>query len=110
MRHNPRLRASWKFLPKTAVFLEAEGYLTRFYNSTVNVGSNLLLTCLGVTGSITPKISALLKAGYGNAFISGPDNFNSFIGQAEFQYPFTETTGFKAGVLRTAQACSSTSP
>jgi hypothetical protein len=106
MRHNPKLRASWKFLPKTAVFLETEGYITRFYNSTVNPGSNLLLAYLGAAGSITSRISTLFKAGYGNTFIGGADNFNSFVGQAEVHYTFTETTGFKAGIARTVQPTS----
>ncbi|MBI5510916.1 MAG: outer membrane beta-barrel protein [Deltaproteobacteria bacterium] len=113
MRHNPRLRVAWKFLPKTAIFLEAEGYITRFYGKAdppsppnPNVGSNLLLAYLGAAGSITSRISALLKAGYGNTFIPGSDNFNSAVGQAEVNYAFTETTGFKGGIARTAQPTS----
>ena len=117
MRHNPKLRALWKFLPKTSVFLEAEGYFTQFYDfkspdptqpglSQSSVNSNILLVQVGAAGSITSRISALLKAGYGNTFMAGPDNFNSFVGQAEFHYAFTETTGFKAGLLRTVQPAS----
>ena len=117
MRHNPKLRALWKFLPKTAVFLEAEGYLTQFYDfkdpdptgptvTKSDVNSNIFLVQLGAAGSITSRISALVKAGYGNTFMAGPDNFNSFVGQAELHYAFTETTGFKAGLLRTVQPAS----
>ncbi len=105
-RHMPGVRVAWKFLPKTAVFAEATGLITRFPNAGTAADSNLVLAYLGASGNITPRISALLKAGYGNTLISGSDNFNSFVGQAEFNYAFTETTGFRVGVLRTAQPTS----
>jgi hypothetical protein len=104
MRHVPKLRASWKFLPKTAVFLEAEGHLAR-YTAGPNVDANILLVQLGAAGSITQRIALLLKVGYGNSFLSDPDatDFSSVIGQAEFNYLFSETMRFRAGALRTVQ-------
>jgi len=33
-------------------------------------------------------------------------HFNSFVGQAELHYAFTEMTGFKAGLARTVQPTS----
>ena len=38
-RITPRLKVAWKFLPKTSVFLDAEGVLTQFPNSSVNAAS-----------------------------------------------------------------------
>jgi hypothetical protein len=102
MRHIPKLRVSWKFLPKTAVFLEAEGHLARYIES-VNVDANILLVQLGAAGSVTQRIALLLKAGYGNTFMAGNDNFNSFVGQLEFNYLFSETMRFRVGALRTVQ-------
>jgi hypothetical protein len=102
MRHVPKLRASWKFLPKTAVFLEVEGHLAR-YISGPNVDANILLAQLGAAGSVTQRVALLLKAGYGNTLMSGDDNFSSFVGQLEFNYLFSETMRFRAGALRTVQ-------
>lgn len=109
MRITPKLRVTWKFLPKTAVFLDAEGQITRYFTS-VNkpANANILLTQLGAAGSISQKIALLLKAGYGNTFINSPDgdNWQSFVGQAEFNYLASETTRLRVGALRTVQATS----
>ncbi|OGQ77687.1 MAG: hypothetical protein A2289_06380 [Deltaproteobacteria bacterium RIFOXYA12_FULL_58_15] len=111
MTHLPKLRASWKFLPKTALFVEAEGQLTVYPNAAVdtNVDTNIFLAQVGAAGSVTQKIALLLKAGYGGTFISadnlGADaNFNSVVGQAEFNYLASETMRFRAGALRTVKA------
>jgi hypothetical protein len=101
----PQLKVAWKFLPKTAVFLDAEGLLTNYYNSTANESSNILRVHLGAAGSISQKIALLLKAGYGDTFLSG-DSFRSFIGQAEFNYLASETMRLRLGVLRTVQPTS----
>lgn len=109
LRHQPRLRATWKFLPKTATFIEANGQITRFFNAgqgafrTAN--ANLLTTYLGIVGALTPKLNVLAKAGYGNTFIAeaNSDNFNSVVGQAEVNWKPTTTTGLRGGFLREVQ-------
>ncbi|MEE8410001.1 MAG: outer membrane beta-barrel protein [Myxococcota bacterium] len=106
VRISPKLRVSWKFLPKTSVFLDAEGKITRYFSSSVNVPVNIFLIHLGASGSLSQKIALLLKAGYGNTFIGGGDNWQSFVGQAEFNYRATETSRFRAGLVRTVQSTS----
>lgn len=103
IQHRPALAVHWKFLPKTAAFVQAQGTLTSF-NESANVGSNLVQAYAGVTGSVTPKVTALLKAGYGNTFVnSGGDNFSSVLGQVEFSYEISPTAKTKVGFVRAVQ-------
>lgn len=116
MRHTPALRASLKLLPKTAVFVEASTTFTNFNKTAYvlptgatgasNVDSNILTSYVGLVSALTPKFSALLKAGYGNTFISGTDNFNSVVGQLELTYQTTATMKLRGGYVRTVQPVS----
>lgn len=109
MRHSPRLRVNWKFLPKTAVFFEADTTITRFSSggSIQNVDSNIIHSYLGLVGAITSKISMLLQVGYGDTLMSGQhEDFRSAIGQLELTYAFSETMNVIAGVLRTVEPVS----
>jgi hypothetical protein len=109
LRFRPKLRVAWKFLPKTALFLEGEADLTRYPTSTINVDANILHAYLGASGSLTQRIALVLKAGYANTLIpdeqlSGDSNFSSFVGQGEFNFLASETLRLRAGVLRSVQS------
>ncbi len=112
LRHLPKIRSTWKFLPKTAWFVEVEGAITRypgggeFAGGGKNAPVNLLLAQGGLVGNVTNKITVLAKAGYGNTFLSTPDNFQSAVGQLEGTYTFSETMKAKAGMVRTVQPVS----
>jgi hypothetical protein len=115
VRHMPLARINWKFFPKTAIFLEAQGELTRYTDQAgantsgqplLNVPSNILLASVGLTGAVTRKISVLAKVGYGNTFIANSDNYTSVIAQFELSYDATSVSRLKAGFLRTVEPTS----
>ncbi len=72
------LRGSWKFLPKTALFIELSQqfvtYLdTSIENQNLRSGSYPFRAEAGVMGLITQKLAVNLQGGYGNGFyVRGP--------------------------------------
>ncbi len=105
LRQMPTLKTSWKFLPRTALFLEASGDLATYPASRpdYNRGVKILTAQAGATGSVTGKVSALVKAGYGDTFIDTPDNYRAAIGQVELTFEISATAKLRAGLLRTVQ-------
>ncbi|MBK6846074.1 MAG: outer membrane beta-barrel protein [Proteobacteria bacterium] len=84
------LQAKYRLLPKTAVLIEA---IQRFYNYLEtqpalfgNVDSMPLRLYAGLTGLVTPRLSTVLKVGYGNAFYESGTSFNSVLAKAEVAY------------------------
>jgi hypothetical protein len=104
LRHSPRFKVLWKFFPKTAVFLESDLAITNFYSSPGNSGNyNVILNAqLGANGSITPRLSAVLKVGYANTF-SSVGSFESVVGLAEASYAFNEKMKLSLGFDRSVQ-------
>ncbi len=105
--HRPSLDVSWRFLPKTALVLEVSGDIRRYPDSAFNVPVNALQAMAGVSGLVTPRVSVLLRGGYGNSFIAashedeGLPNFEGFIGQLDATFTMSETARLKAGLVRT---------
>lgn len=68
--HFIQARLSWKFFPKTALYLEAteSPYIYPHPGSTAHPNSFPLRVVLGVQGLITPKLTAHVFVGYGNGF------------------------------------------
>lgn len=112
MRHRPRFRALWKFLPKTAVFFEADSMITRYQKTQNNSDVNLLFVQAGASGAVTQKISMLLRAGYGNTFMKkqdekeGEKDFSSLVGQAQVEFLANDSIKVQTGVLRSVQPTS----
>jgi hypothetical protein len=75
LSHTFALNVSWKFFPKTALYLAASETIIQ-YQQHVNFDhpdSYPFHVELGVTGLITPKLSVNAYIGYGNGFyVSGP--------------------------------------
>jgi hypothetical protein len=83
---------SWRWLPKTAVFLNvSQGYTfytndTTFVDAatmmrqTAKVSSYPLRAVVGLRGLLTEKTSALLSLGYANGFYSSGGSTNGFLG------------------------------
>jgi hypothetical protein len=98
MTNSLMLDAAWKWLPKTAVFLNAQqGFVTYLNNQTVTVAGieqNLkndsfpLFVTVGLRGLLTEKTSAVLSVGYMNAFYSNGTSTSGFLGST-----FAELTG-----------------
>jgi hypothetical protein len=116
MRHTPRLRGSWKFLPKTAVFIEGgpswtiypyDGEFVNTENGST-VGNEDTMTWnaqAGAQGAVTSKIAATLKAGYGGSLTSSGHE-GSIVGMAELRYGFTETQKAMVSYTRSVQPTS----
>jgi hypothetical protein len=96
MSHRFDLRASWRFLPKTAVYIAAsEGiYLYPHAGATAHPGSYPLRVDAGLQGLITTKLTVNLWAGYGNGFyVSGPSP-NTVVGGLQLAWkPTMLSTG-----------------
>ena len=117
LRHMPKLKIDWKFLPKTSVYLGAQAQFTQYPNSApfvdpltgttqaANEDSITIAANLGATGSITSKLSALVEVGYGDNF-GGNSDFRSVIGKTELKYALKETLKFKLGFQRSIQPVS----
>ena len=73
--HNVELRGSWKFLPKTALFVQATEAPTLYFNKSVNFvhqDSYPLRIEAGLQGLLTTKLSFQAYVGYGNGFYQPP--------------------------------------
>ncbi len=75
LSHRFDLRASWKFFPKTALYVAAAESIYQYQNH-VNFNhpdSYPLQVTVGMQGLITPKLTANAWVGYGNGFyVTGP--------------------------------------
>jgi hypothetical protein len=97
---------SWRFLPKTGLMFEVS-YATWSYSETnnVNIGSvpaQPLTANLGFGTLLTSRLSFTIKAGYEGIFFSKSiaPTLNTFDGQAELAYHFTNAVFARVGVSR----------
>jgi hypothetical protein len=77
---------AWRWLPKTAVFLDVrQGYVT-YLNSGATVegkySSYPLVVTTGLRGLLTTRLSAVLALGYQNGFYSNGPSTNGFWGSS----------------------------
>jgi hypothetical protein len=82
LTHMFTLDVSWKWLPKTALFVQAnQGYVSYLSTNTQGkVPSYPLRVVAGLRGLITPKLTAVLSLGYVNAFYSSGATTSGFLG------------------------------
>jgi len=82
LTHTFTLDVSWKWLPKTALFVQAnQGYVSYLNtNSEGKVPSYPLRIIAGLRGLITPKLQAVVSLGYVNAFYSSGATTGGFWG------------------------------
>lgn len=107
--HRAYFSGKWKFLPKTALSVDFDADIRRFpyaYEAgPKNPDINAIRATLGLIGQISPSISLIVKAGYGDSLISGGyvgAGFRSAVGQAEISYKGA-TTLFQGGYSRNFQ-------
>ncbi len=115
--HRVYFSGKWKFLPKTALSLDFDSDIRRYpygydSNSVKNPDLNAIRVTLGLIGQISPSISLVVKAGYGDSLMGDAvmsdgsaysgDDFRSVIGQAEFSYR-AATTMLQFGYSRNFQ-------
>lgn len=99
------LTASWKWLPKTAVYVEVGGGYIHYLNPNPDSGPTPPLTkvdsipyraLLGLRGLVTPKVTVNLGAGYADAYYKSdrptPSGWGQLLGLASLNYnPITFT-------------------
>ena len=108
LRQLPTAKATWKFLPLTALLLEVQGVLTSYPgggtyawdDSTKNEEIDILKVEIGAVGNITSTLSALIKVGYGKLFADETDAL-PLVGQLELSYDADQRIKVRAGVLQT---------
>lgn len=92
--HNISLKNSWKFLPKTALVLNASYSILQYMEPPANrpvvpkVDSTPLRLMGGVSGLLTNRLGAKLMAGYGAGYYDSGDSFSGPLGLAEIYYGF----------------------
>lgn len=96
------LNGRWKFLPKTAVILDANlDWRTYFTGAgTTNPLATILRVQAGLAGLISPRIAVTLLVGYGGELSAG--TIHTVIGTAEFSYTVTEQSRIAIGYSRNA--------
>lgn len=110
LHHRPTIKATWKFLPRTALFIEGVGILASYPGGggyplpdggiAKNVPVNILLAQAGAVGAVTARVNALLKLGYGDNFAPGIHRYRSAVGQLEVTYAASETAKLQVGYVR----------
>jgi hypothetical protein len=71
--HRFDVRLSWKFLPKTAVYIAATEVINSYQDPTTHPNSYPFHVSAGLQGLITPKLTLNAWVGYANGFyVSGP--------------------------------------
>jgi hypothetical protein len=93
---NGGLSGLWRFLPKTAISIEAT-YDARNYQSDPHPGQ-LLHAYLGLVGLVTAKLAVVAKAGWAQDFAGS--NAKTIVGQAELNYLLSDTSNLKLGYFR----------
>lgn len=84
------LDGAWKWLPKTAIFLNVvQGYVFYFETGTDKVSSYPLRITTGLRGLLTEKTSAVLSLGYANGFYSSGATTNGFLGSSYAELALT---------------------
>jgi Uncharacterized protein conserved in bacteria (DUF2320). len=109
--HRIYFSAKWKFLPKTALIVDADADLRRYLDvypdGTRNIDINGIRATVGLQGQITSKIGLMVKVGYGDTLLVKPatytgSDFRSVVGQAEIEFR-SGTTFLQGGYLRNFQ-------
>jgi hypothetical protein len=94
MTNTLMLDVAWKWLPKTAIFLNVQQSAVDYFDqtaATLNKLSNSypLLVTAGLRGLLTEKTSAVLTLGYVNAFYSDGTSTSGFLGSTYLDLAFT---------------------
>ncbi|MEL6547852.1 MAG: hypothetical protein AAFQ82_24715, partial [Myxococcota bacterium] len=104
LQQSPSLRASWSFLPKTQLFVEANADITRYPDEDetqlLNFNATNLETYIGLNGALTTRFSVLAKIGYGNPFTRNDDDFIPVVGHAEIGYYLSSVSKVNVGFYR----------
>lgn len=105
--HQPYINIKWRFFPKTAFVInasmDARSYPNQFNKDGVtftNQDQMGVRASTGLMGLMTPRLSTILKAGYGDTFSNKGSNYRSVIGQFELTYDFNIQSRAQLGYTR----------
>ncbi len=99
------LNGRWKFLPKTAIVLDANLDWRTYVNAAVNVPATILRVQAGIAGLVSPRIAVTLLAGYGGNLApttAQTASLHTFLATAEVSYTVSEQSRVALGYMRTA--------
>lgn len=101
--------ARWKFLPRTAIVLEASYFTHQPFDTANNVAVSGLRAQTGLAGLISPHIAATLKGGYGDTFGSAGVPYRTWLANAELEYIISRDVGsFRLGYVHNYEAAPGT--
>jgi hypothetical protein len=94
MTNTLMLDVAWKWLPKTAIFLNVSQNFVDYLNDTAATMNQLsnsfpLYVTTGLRGLLTEKTSAVLTLGYVNGFYSNGTSTGGFLGSTYLDLAFT---------------------
>lgn len=99
-----RLTGTWRFLPRTAVLLDASwDFNTYSTNSPFTSNSTPWRVRGGLAGTLTSRVTFRLTAGWANSMHSTGASFNSAIGNVSLGYAPSATTFLSLGYSRDFQ-------
>lgn len=104
--HAPRGRVSYRFLPKTAGFVEGEGYLVRYHQNDSNPfieksDADGWKAWLGGQGAVTARMGAVLALGWGQLdYADNAIRASTWLARFEVDEKFSERTRFNIGASR----------
>ncbi|NUO51803.1 MAG: hypothetical protein HOV80_23370 [Polyangiaceae bacterium] len=91
--HEATTRGRWRFLPRSALTFDGRFSFIDYPDEAIKTDSHPLRARLGYNGLITNSFAILLMGGWGASFYSPPpdppQDFDSFIGQAEVKWLIT---------------------
>jgi hypothetical protein len=95
------LDARWKFLPRTALVLDANYLFHIPFNPNVSVSVSGLKTMAGLAGLVSTHVATTIKAGYGDTFGSAGVSYRTYLANAEIEYLTQGVAGVRAGYIHT---------
>lgn len=106
--HAPLGKVSYRIFPKTAVFVEGEGYYVRYVRPgmaglVAKANADGWKAWAGLQGSITLNLNAILAAGWGRLDYDRrglSENANTWLAKAEANEKFSERTRLTLGLSR----------
>ncbi len=89
----------WKFLPRTALAVEASYFVRIPTDTPISTEVKGLKTLAGLAGLITPHLAATVKAGYGDTFGSAGIAYRTWLANVELEYVTLGTAGGRVGYV-----------
>jgi hypothetical protein len=100
------LGGRWRFLPKTAIVLDASFAFRNYNDETLSIPSHPLRVEVGLVGLVTEKLRVTLRAGWADTLAARGADFGGPVGEFQIGWDPTPTIGLTAGLLATVEPVS----